>query len=276
MRTDVLDLHGFYESPLGAAARDYIAAWLVKRWGEAAHSRIAGFGYASPYLGEFDRAERVIIMAPAAQGVMRWPATAENRASLVDEYRWPLPDASIDRLLIVHGLEESGDPRRLMREAWRVLANNGRLIVVAAHRRGLWSMIETTPFAAGRPYLRRQLRGLLNDTLFQDEAWSSALHFPPFGARFLLRAAAAWERAGSKLWPGLGGVQMAEATKSLTPPLVQVQRVQSGALRPAAVRPAAFPIRAAQRQPSGARLEPGAFARLYRGGDIARRWPRRP
>lgn len=240
MRTDVLDLHAFYESPLGEAARGFIASRIGDAWGEAKHFRVAGFGYASPYLGGFDAAERVLALAPAAQGVMRWPAGAPGRACLVDDYHWPLPDASIDRLLIVHGLEEAGDPRRLMREAWRVLTNDGKVIVVAAHRRGLWSIIGTTPLAAGRPYLRRQLKTLLNETLFRDDAWSAALHFPPFGARFLLRAASAWERAGAKLWPGLSGVLMVEATKSLTPPVVQVQRAGAAALRPAAVRPAAF------------------------------------
>lgn len=236
MRTDVLDLHAFYDSPLGAAARAFIASRIVEAWGEGRACRIAGFGYASPYLGGFERAERVLALAPAAQGVMSWPEGEGNRAGLVDEHRWPLPDASIDRLLIVHGLEEAGDPRRLMREAWRVLTNDGKVIIVAAHRRGLWSIIETTPFAAGRPYLKRQLKNLLNETLFRDDAWSAALYFPPFGARFLLRAASAWEGAGSKLWPGLGGVLMVEATKLLMAPVVQVQRARSGVLRPAAAR----------------------------------------
>lgn len=241
MRTDVLDLHGFYESPLGAAARGFIAARIAEAWGEAKRCRVVGFGYAAPYLDGFAEAERVLALAPAAQGVMRWPTAAPGRASLVDDYHWPLPDASIDRLLIVHGLEEAGDPRRLMREAWRVLTNDGKVIVVAAHRRGLWAAIGTTPFAAGRPYLKRQLKSLLNETLYRDDAWSAALHFPPFGARFLLRAAAAWERAGAKLWPGLSGVIMVEATKSLISPVVQVQRAGAGgALRPAAVRPAAL------------------------------------
>lgn len=239
MRTDILDLHGFYESPLGKAAQGFIGSRIVEAWGEAARCRIAGFGYATPYLTAFPPAERVLALAPGAQGVMRWPPAAKNRAGLVDEYHWPLPDASIDRLLIVHGLEEAGEPRRLMREAWRVLTNDGKVIIVASHRRGLWSMIETTPFAAGRPYLKRQLRNLLHDTLFRDDAWSAALYFPPFGARFLLRAAGAWERAGSKVWPGLGGVLMVEATKVLMAPAVSVQRARAGALRPTAVRPAA-------------------------------------
>lgn len=239
MRKDILDIHDFYERPLGQAAHGFIAANLAVAWGDAARLRVAGFGYATPYLEAFAAAERTLALAPDAQGVMAWPQGAMNRAGLVEENCWPLPDLSIDRLLIVHGLEEASDPRRLMREAWRVLAPEGRLIVIVAHRRGLWSVIDTTPFAAGRPYLRRQLNELLQGAMFRALNWQGALYFPPFGARFLLRAASAWEGAGAKLWPGLGGVLMVEAVKELLAPVGQVQRARVRALRPSVARPAA-------------------------------------
>ncbi|MEX0646030.1 MAG: methyltransferase domain-containing protein [Parvularculaceae bacterium] len=239
MRTDILDLHAFYETALGATAQGFIASRLAAAWGAAKAQRVAGFGFAAPYLGAFPDAERTLALAPDAQGVIAWPNGARNRAGLVEENRWPLPDSSIDRLLIVHGLEEASDPRRLMREAWRVLTNDGRLMIVVAHRRGLWSVIDTTPFAAGRPYLKRQLFGLLENAMFKPESLKGALYFPPFGARFLLRAASAWERAGARVWPGLGGVLMVEATKELLAPVVQVQRSRQRALRPSAPKPAA-------------------------------------
>jgi SAM-dependent methyltransferase len=239
MRTDVLDLFGFYETGLGAMAQGFIASRLASAWGGAKALRVAGFGFAAPYLGAFAEAERTLALAPDAQGVIAWPNGSRNCAGLVEENRWPLADASIDRLLIIHGLEEASDPRRLMREAWRVLTNDGRLIIVVAHRRGLWSVIDTTPFAAGRPYLKRQLFRLLENSMFKPESLKGALYFPPFGARFLLRAASAWERAGARVWPGLGGVLIVEATKELLAPVVQVQRARQRALRPAATRPAA-------------------------------------
>jgi SAM-dependent methyltransferase len=249
MRKDVLDIHEFYERPLGKAARGFIAANLAVAWGDAARLRIAGFGYALPYLGSFDGAERMLALAPDAQGVIHWPPGAKNLAGLVEENRWPLPDSSIDRLLIIHGLEEASDPRRLMREAWRVLAPEGRIIIVVAHRRGLWSAIDTTPFAAGRPYLKRQLNELLQNAMFRALNWQGALYFPPFGARFLLRAASAWERAGAKVWPGLGGVVMVEAVKELLAPVGQAQRARIRAFRPAAARPAPAARNSNERSP---------------------------
>jgi SAM-dependent methyltransferase len=242
MRTDILDLHDFYESPLGRTARGFVAARLEEAWRDHDRLRIAGFAHAEPYLGLFGKAERILAIAPGEQGVVRWPAGEANKALLASD-QWPLADASIDRLLLVHGLEEADDPRRLMRECWRVLTSDGRLIIVVAHRRGLWSMIDTTPFAHGRPYLKRQLERLLQQSMFRPLAWSSALYFPPLKMRFLLRAARAWERAGARLWPGLGGVILVEAAKDMAQPvgLGAVARVRAGG--PVAARPAVLGAR---------------------------------
>ena len=207
MRTDVLEHYDFYKSPLGAMARGFITARLGEAWGDARGLRVAGFGYANPYLKLFTAAERRISMAPDGQGVIRWPSGArENCACLVREARWPLPDASLDRILIVHGLEETPVPQKLLREVWRVLSDDGRVIIVVSHRRGLWSIFGATPFSAGRPFTRRQLNDLLAQSLFRPEHSSASLFFPPVNARFLLRAAGNWERAGARVCPGLGGV----------------------------------------------------------------------
>ncbi|MEO1014048.1 MAG: methyltransferase domain-containing protein [Pseudomonadota bacterium] len=236
MRTDILDVYRFYASPLGATAAGFVRDQLAAAWADHARARIAGFGYAEPYLGAFPDAERIVALAPEAQGVAHWPQGEKNRAALVADHHWPLPDASVDRLLIVHGLEEASKPMRLMREAWRVLADDGRMVVVVGHRRGAWAMVETTPFAAGRPYLRGQLVRLLNEAMFEPSHFASALYFPPFGARFLLRSASAWEAAGGRLWPWLGGVLMVEARKRIA---------QGAAVAPALsrLRPAVAPQR---------------------------------
>jgi SAM-dependent methyltransferase len=224
MRTDIVDLHDFYASPLGARARDSIAARICEAWPDRTSLRIAGFGHTEPYLERLCDAERLIALAPASQGVVRWPHGERNSAVLAGETTWPLPDASVDRLLIVHGLEESADPHRLMREAWRVLTSDGQMIVVVSHRRGLWSAMETTPFAAGRPYLKGQLNRLLQGAMFRALAWSSALYFPPVGAGFLLRGVNAWERAGENLWPALCGVLLVDSAKDMAQPIAKPLR----------------------------------------------------
>jgi len=260
MKTDVVDLHSFYAKPIGAMARDLIGARLSELWGDAAGLTVLGFGYAGPFLEPFlGRAGRVLSIMPAAQGVMAWPEGAGGRVCLSDEAHWPLPDASIDRIVLAHGLEEAESPPRLLREIWRVLADDGRLVVAAPNRSGLWAQFDHTPYGHGRPYSRGQLTALLQDCLFAPTAWSQSLHMPPVGLRFMVRSAAAWERAGERLWPAFAGVVMVEAVKEL----YAVSRAAQAApvLEPAA--------RAAVRPAPGVGPESRLAARLAKPGGAA-------
>src|SRR3989442_1581347 len=100
--------------------------------------RMVGIGYPTPYLGLFrDEAERCLAFMPAAQGVVKWPSDRPALAALVDEDELPLPEAAVDRVLLVHAIETSQNVGALLREVWRVLAAGGRLLVVVPNRRGL-------------------------------------------------------------------------------------------------------------------------------------------
>ena len=111
----------------------------------------------------------------AGQGVVKWPTTRPALAALVDEYEMPLPDAAVDRVLLVHALEMTTDAAALLREVWRVLAAGGRLLAVVPNRRGLWARMDTTPFGHGRPYSRTQINQLLRETWFTPTGWGEAL-----------------------------------------------------------------------------------------------------
>ena len=79
---------------------------------------------------------------PAELGVISWPREGDCLSVLVDETELPLPDECADRLLLVHMLEWSERSRALLRELWRVLAPNGRLLIIVPNRRGLWARVE--------------------------------------------------------------------------------------------------------------------------------------
>ncbi|MEM1102663.1 MAG: methyltransferase domain-containing protein, partial [Pseudomonadota bacterium] len=251
MRTDVVELADFYASPIGEVAGGVVGARLAELWGDVAGQRILGFGFAAPLLERFQAAgARTISIAPAAQGVCPWPREGAGRASLCEEAHWPLPDASIDRVVLAHGLEEADSAQALLREVWRVLADDGRLVVVAPNRRGLWAQFDHTPFGRGQPYSRGQLMRLLETRLFASTAWSRCLHMPPLRARFMLRGAGAWERAGERLWPAFAGIVMVEAAKEMY------------AVRPAARRLSLLPSPAPARKPRSAARSSNEKARL--------------
>ena len=164
---DVVDLRNFYAQRLGTVARRFIARGIRERWGNTKSLRVVGIGYATPYLGLFrEEADRCLALMPAPQGVVRWPSTKPALAALVEEDDLPLTDSAVDRVLLVHALENSPDPVSLLREVWRVLAGGGRLLAVVPNRRGLWARMDTTPFGHGRPYSRPQITHLLRETWF--------------------------------------------------------------------------------------------------------------
>ena len=115
---------------------------------------VLGLGYATPYLGPFvEEAERTLALMPAGQG--RQAAGHRGgamRVALTEEGELPLPDYSVDRVILVHGMETTELRQHLLAEIWRVMAGTGRLIVVAPNRRGLWSHTDSTPFGHGHPF----------------------------------------------------------------------------------------------------------------------------
>ncbi len=216
MFIDVVDLRDFYSQGLGVVARRFVGRGIRARWDDLSTLRVAGVGYPTPYLGLFrEEAERCLAFMPAAQGVVRWPSARPGLVALVDEAGLPLPDAAVDRVLLVHALEMTDDPVTMLREVWRVLAPNGRLLAVVPNRRGLWARIDSTPFGHGRPYSRGQITKILRETLFTPNGWGEALYVPPIPRGWFLRTAVAWERAGATISAPFAGVHIVEATKQV-------------------------------------------------------------
>jgi SAM-dependent methyltransferase len=131
----------------------------------------------------------------------------------------PLADASIDRLLVIHALENAVDVQGLMREAWRVLAAGGRMIVVVPSRGSLWALRDNNPFAQGRPYSRRQLNELMRQAAFTPVAWSEALWMPPWGRLVVIRSGPVIEKVGRSLSLPMAGLNIVEATKQVYRPV---------------------------------------------------------
>jgi SAM-dependent methyltransferase len=216
MGVDVLALQRFYASPLGEAARRAASRRLSALWPSADGLDVLGLGYPTPYLGGFRAsARRAVAMMPSEQGVEPWPLEPTVLTALTDEARLPLMDAVFDRVLLVHSIEEAAAPHALLRQIWRVMAPEGRLVVIAANRWSLWAQSGATPFGHGRPFSRTQLAMLLSDSMFEPVASSRALYAPPTTWTPFVRAADAFERVGELVWPAQGGLVLMEAVKRL-------------------------------------------------------------
>lgn len=216
MWTDVTELRDFYETGTGRVARRLIRRRLREMWPDVRGLNVLGFGYATPYLRPFNgEAARVVALMPAQQGVWAWPADAPSAVGLTEETHLPLADLSVDRVLLVHALEASEALRAMLREIWRVLVDDGRLIVVVPSRRGIWARLERTPFGHGSPFSEGQVKRTLREALFAPVRVENALFVPPLRSRWLLKTAPAFERIGRRWLKPLAGVMLAEARKDV-------------------------------------------------------------
>jgi SAM-dependent methyltransferase len=206
----------FYATPRGAVVGTLLRDRLAHLWPRCAGEAILGLGHAAPYLRLWrQQARRCVGVAPAQLEAQRWPADAPNLICASEEDALPFPDLCFDRVLLVHGLELAENARRLLREVWRVLREDGRLLVVVPNRHGVWAHVESTPFGQGQPYSVVQVARLLEAAMFRVERRDTALCIPPTNWRLLLRSAGPWERAGHMLLPGFSGVIISEAVKDV-------------------------------------------------------------
>ncbi|MDE2334702.1 MAG: methyltransferase domain-containing protein [Rhodospirillales bacterium] len=219
MATDVHAAAQFYATRGGAVAARLLREHLLAAWPDLTGQTLLGLGYTMPYLrawrgSEARAAARIVAAIPAQLGLARWPPDGPGLVCAVEEGALPFPDLCFDRVLLVHGIESAENARAMLREIWRVLKDDGRVLVVAPNRSGLWAHAESTPFGQGQPYSPGQIGRLLARSLFRVERRQTALFVPPLQSRLVLKGARLWERAGCAA-PRLAGVTITEATKDL-------------------------------------------------------------
>lgn len=239
MRQPASTLEAFYASQLGQSVADLIVQRIVDIWGTCTGERVLGFGYPHPLLGLWkDTASTCVGVSPDDIGPAEYLTDRGNAMALSPEDRLPFRDDAFTRIVLLHCLEEAQNPKQILREAWRVLAPEGKIIVAATNRRSFWSITDSTAFGHGRPWTRRQLMDFMNDSLFQVTASTTAVHMPPLEWSIITSASRSWERAGGVISPGLGGVVLVEAVKRLyanprgSAPATARNPVRKGSSRP--------------------------------------------
>jgi SAM-dependent methyltransferase len=258
MHLDAFDLKDFYARRLGMMVRRLLRARIRARWSDVRGMRAFGLGFTTPYLGEFrGEAHALGALMPARLGALPWPDHGQALSVLVDERELPLDDETADRILLVHMLEWSERSHELLREIWRVLSPQGRLLLVVPNRRGLWARVDTTPFGYGSPFSRSQLTKLLKEAMLSPEGWQYALYMPPFNWRILTRWPAVWERLGLILWPAFSGVILVEATKQVYAAMPVRESAQKARRRIVAVPAGVTPSQAASSFETGLRPSSG-------------------
>lgn len=218
MFNTINDYKTFYDTPAGAMAGRILRAHICALWQDRDHLSVMGYGYSMPYMDLFTgHGSQFYACVPGAMGGMPEPGSngERNRLCLVHEDKLPLPDQSLDRILLVHSLEHAVDPASLLDECWRVLRGNGRMLVLVPSRAGFWSRADWSPFGAGAPYSLNQLRRSLRACQFCIERREEALFMPPLRKSIFVNRGLLFERVLRYVMPVLAGVHVVEASKQL-------------------------------------------------------------
>ena len=222
---DVIALKEFYTTPLGIVVCHNLRKIIKNFWGDDKDANVAGIGFAPPYLLPIlGKTHGVFACMPAAQGVIHWPNNQNNLSLLLDEAELPFPDNSLQRILLIHALENSDNGIRMLEEIWRVLSPTGKLLVVAPNRSSIWAKSPYSPFAHGQPFSYWQLKQLFVEHSFTPLNSQYALFFPPSSRNLILRASSFIEKLGSLLFQSFGGVIIMEGEKQIYAPIISKSR----------------------------------------------------
>lgn len=129
-----------------------------------------------------------------------------------------LQSDSVDVMLLPHTLEFVEDPHELLREAGRVLAGEGELIMLGFEPLGTWALRHALTHGGHPPGLRRTYSGRrLTDWLrllgFEVGRAERFLYAPPFARLQAGRTGALLEQLGRAAWPRLSGAYVLRARK---------------------------------------------------------------
>ncbi len=203
---DIVNLRYFYSTAFGESVRALIADAIIKIWPSVSGDVTLGLGYATPYLPPYiGQATPLVACMPAQQGAAYWPHDGDNIVLIAHDSELPFPESSINRVLLVHSIENSEQLSWMIQEIWRILAPGGKLLAVVPNRRGMWSRSSKSPFGYGRPFSITQLCDLLGEHQFTIIKKKSALFMPPVRIKFCWKVANKLESIGRFFCSFLGG-----------------------------------------------------------------------
>jgi SAM-dependent methyltransferase len=232
---------------LQTAPGRYLLAWEQDRLD---HAVTDAFGFHALQLGlpEIDalRANRmphrwvatdslvvpdVLPTAPPVDGMLTTQPAHEPVALHCEFEALPFPNASIDLVVLPHGLELARDPHQTLREVERVLVPEGRVVIAGFNPASLWGLrqragamrrgLSFKPAAGHDLFLPSagdfigywRLRDWLRLLSFEVEAGRFGCWRPPLRSEAWLERFAWMDRVGDRWWPVLGAVYFLVAVK---------------------------------------------------------------
>lgn len=232
MSGEIISLHHWFDTPPGR----YLLAWEQERYDELV---VDIFGFHALQLGMAGlhglRANRMqhrwLALGGAQSQSLTAAAPGDDQAALpalfAEAVALPFPEASLDLVALPHTLELSVDPHAALREVYRVLVPEGKVVISGLNPWSLWGLRQ------GRARLYQRLGGggelylpdvgeflspgRLRDWLrllgFELDSISFGCYRPAATSERWLQRHAWVEELGARWWPILGAAYVIVAAK---------------------------------------------------------------
>jgi SAM-dependent methyltransferase len=218
MTSPALTLDAWLAGPLGSMLLDQERAIV-------ADSLECAFGLHCVQIGDWGGPEAFLAHARTRRTALVAAGPARGAALVAGPDALPLQSDSVDVMLLPHTLEFAPDPHEVLREAARVLAGEGELVVAGFEPLGSWSLRNAFTRGGSPPGISRTIPATrLADWLklvgFEVGPAERYLYALPLTGLATSRARGFLERAGRRAWPRLSGAYLLHARKrvhSMTP-----------------------------------------------------------
>jgi len=135
----------------------------------------------------------------------------------------PVASDSVDLVILMHHLSNTSEPHAILREAFRILIPEGKLVIIDFNPMSLWglrylvqSWLEHVPFN-GHYYTARRIDDWMRLLVFDQEKHYRVGYMPPIQKPSITRHLG-WLEKGTRNWlPVLGALNLLVYTKNISP-----------------------------------------------------------
>ena len=164
----------YYRSELGQGVKSIICKELLSIMDLTDGDSIMGLGFATSFLEDIiahcstplGRILNLIDMDVA--GFESYNVSDNYFSFFSDPEVVPLPDCSVDKVIIIHGISQKNLLPNVVRSSWRVLKDDGQLIVVFVNKNSPLHVLSSRMLPEDVAFGAGEVKSILNELMFRN------------------------------------------------------------------------------------------------------------
>jgi SAM-dependent methyltransferase len=208
MYQDFIEYQKYYKTEIGKIITKDISEKLNKFCYLYDHQKIAGFGFAHPFI-KIDPNKKIDLIYYYSKKTGIHGGDIENfNKALVDEDQLPCEDSQFDHVFAIHYLENLNNFKQGLRELWRVTAPEGKLYIVVPNKKSLWYLNDKSPFSSGYGFSKFHIQNLIQENHFEIQFIERLIYYSNTNSKYLIKYQNFINRLGSLFFKYFNGVYL--------------------------------------------------------------------